>query len=220
MPRSPIVVVRDGRRHTFCPQCQTVPVVCTAARGAPPRCSSCKDRNKAGRQARASTARAEGRRLSHYDATGVRYGTPVRTCSYCASEFRASNRAISAFVCGATACVAAHQEVLRLRRSDRAKVNRPRENMARLLRRLRAVGKTLEWFHQNQRCAICCRRQKPGNGRGWHFDHDHSCCPYGAPGCPKCFRGLLCHQCNVGIGLFAEDPRRLRRAIDYLNRLF
>jgi len=31
-------------------------------------------------------------------------------------------------------------------------------------------------------------------------------------------RGLLCPQCNVGIGMFADSPERLLAAVDYLRR--
>jgi len=30
------------------------------------------------------------------------------------------------------------------------------------------------------------------------------------------FRGLLCHQCNVGIGFFKDEPKLLLAAINYL----
>ncbi len=62
-------------------------------------------------------------------------------------------------------------------------------------------------------CAICgepCR-----TGRSLAVDHDHSCCP-GRTSCGKCVRGLLCADCNNGLGRFRDDPALLARAIDYL----
>lgn len=41
-----------------------------------------------------------------------------------------------------------------------------------------------------------------------HVDHDHN---------TKEVRGILCRQCNQGIGLFAEDTVRLENAIAYLK---
>jgi hypothetical protein len=52
------------------------------------------------------------------------------------------------------------------------------------------------------RCAIC---KRVGN----HLDHDHT---------TGAVRGLLCGDCNRGIGLFHDDPECLRVAADYLER--
>lgn len=52
-------------------------------------------------------------------------------------------------------------------------------------------------------CAIC-RERVPT-----HLDHCHET--------DRC-RGALCVSCNNGIGLFSDDPKRLRAAADYLER--
>jgi hypothetical protein len=66
---------------------------------------------------------------------------------------------------------------------------------------------------QNGRCAICQTgiRGTDTNGKRLAFvdhDHDHE---------TKEVRGLLCHACNAGIGLFKESVRRLASAIVYLE---
>jgi hypothetical protein len=53
-------------------------------------------------------------------------------------------------------------------------------------------------------CAIC------GVEPASHVDHDH--------GTGK-VRGLLCFNCNGGLGQFKDDPMRLALAISYLQRL-
>lgn len=62
----------------------------------------------------------------------------------------------------------------------------------------------------NGKCWIC----KFNNAR--HIDHDHLCCS-GSWSCGKCVRGLLCSNCNTGIGLFKDNQILLLESIKYLN---
>lgn len=63
-------------------------------------------------------------------------------------------------------------------------------------------------------CMIC---SEPLTVDTLRLDHDHRCCgPRRA--CLRCIRGPLCHNCNVGLGHFRDDPDLLRSAVDYLIR--
>ena len=55
------------------------------------------------------------------------------------------------------------------------------------------------------RCEIC---RNPPTGKILHVDHDHK---------TGKFRGLLCSNCNTGIGLLKDDPDLLIRAAAYLK---
>jgi hypothetical protein len=63
-------------------------------------------------------------------------------------------------------------------------------------------------------CAIC--RSTDPHGRGWAIDHDHECCPEKGRSCGVCVRGILCGRCNVGLGMFQDDPARLAAASAYI----
>ena len=69
---------------------------------------------------------------------------------------------------------------------------------------------------QGNKCAICDRTEPGGKGR-WHVDHDHDCPEHGSKkACQKCYRGLLCFNCNVALGYLGDSPMALLRAADYL----
>lgn len=73
-------------------------------------------------------------------------------------------------------------------------------------------GITLEQYNQmlltqGNVCAIC-RKGESVLGRSLCVDHDHKT---GKP------RGLLCLDCNSGIGHLKDDTSYLLRAIKYLN---
>lgn len=58
---------------------------------------------------------------------------------------------------------------------------------------------------QQGRCAICAIEPE---ARALAVDHNHT---------TGRVRGLLCHNCNVALGLFKEEPQFLKRAIAYLQ---
>ena len=57
-------------------------------------------------------------------------------------------------------------------------------------------------------CAICGKIHKEKSGGRLHVDHCHS---------SGAVRGLLCGNCNNGLGRFADDEARLERAAEYLR---
>lgn len=62
------------------------------------------------------------------------------------------------------------------------------------------------WYSQGGRCAVCNRR---GGSRGLAVDHNHE---------TNQVRGLLCGECNMGLGRFHDNPVLLSRATEYLLR--
>jgi hypothetical protein len=79
--------------------------------------------------------------------------------------------------------------------------------------RQRIYGITKEQFwniyhKQDGQCAICEKRMRSDRWKGFAIDHCHT---------TNEVRGLLCTQCNVGLGNFKDDPIRLLKAVEYLK---
>ena len=55
-------------------------------------------------------------------------------------------------------------------------------------------------------CAICGKKLVVGKT---HIDHDHH---------SGIIRGLLCVNCNIGLGNFMDNPENLLRAVEYLEK--
>lgn len=77
----------------------------------------------------------------------------------------------------------------------------------------REYGITLAQFEemataQENRCGICLRMVDDGEKLVVDHVHDAS----------KKVRGLLCRQCNAGLGFFGDSEEQLVRAIEYLRR--
>jgi hypothetical protein len=66
---------------------------------------------------------------------------------------------------------------------------------------------------QNYKCAICNKKaedNKRGNRvESLNIDHCHK---------TKQIRGLLCHQCNSGLGHFKDNTEFLLKAVEYLRK--
>lgn len=60
---------------------------------------------------------------------------------------------------------------------------------------------------QNGVCAICLGVGLPG--KRLCVDHDHK---------TGAIRGILCHQCNAGIGHFKDDIEKMEMAMSYLKK--
>ena len=63
------------------------------------------------------------------------------------------------------------------------------------------------WEAQGECCAICKTTEPRGRG-DWHLDHNHK---------TNKARGILCAECNVGIGKLLDSPKVLKSAIAYLE---
>jgi hypothetical protein len=101
--------------------------------------------------------------------------------------------------------------------------NKPPEERAAYYRKRRRtqlikIGWTPERYEerlveQNNKCAICKKemnQRKDHNQAVAHADHAHTN--------PPIARGLLCGNCNLGIGNLQESPEIMLAAVAYIKK--
>lgn len=76
-------------------------------------------------------------------------------------------------------------------------------------------GITIDQFNellakQNHCCAICMSPTPKGRGT-FHVDHCHE---------TGKIRGILCHDCNTGIGKLGDSLESVKKAVSYLERFY
>jgi hypothetical protein len=62
-------------------------------------------------------------------------------------------------------------------------------------------------FQAQGECCACCKSVDPKSEQGWCIDHEHD---------TKIVRGILCAQCNRGIGFLGDTQEGVQKAVDYL----
>lgn len=102
-----------------------------------------------------------------------------------------------------------HREIARKRYSDPSiralytdRERKRRENKEYIDRKYGLPKGTTLKLLKNGKCEIC------GDVERLVIDHNHE---------TEVVRGVLCNNCNTGLGMFADDPLRLTSAIVYLQ---
>jgi hypothetical protein len=132
----------------------------------------------------------------------------VSACKVCTRIYATSDRA------KALASARCRNPSSSVRRKMREYGNRPDVKRRRAERnRLKLYGLTDNefrslWLDQLGACAICSSPLDEEESRAVMVDHDHK---------SKKVRGLLCDNCNRGLGFFKDKPAWLRSAATYLE---
>ena len=202
-----------------CPTCNTNDVVRQKPRGRLPICADCKLKAKAKLLSDQRAKRKAGIWDAHHNRrTQGRYDRKKPwppTCALCGQTYTELRQGQQIDVCPQCRpqAEAERQVKLNARKRRYYATDAHGAKHAGLRAVLRKFGLTMAWYDAlDKRCYICGSTLAGGRGR-MHFDHNHDCC---AKGCPRCFRGLLCHKCNIGLGHFHDDPSLLASAIKYL----
>lgn len=114
--------------------------------------------------------------------------------------------------CVASVTASRHKDPTSHRRSSKAwretNVDRHADNNARWKYGLEHGTYAQMFAAQNGKCAICGTTDPGPRLKRFPIDHCHG---------SNIVRGLLCGRCNQGIGLFDDDPVKMKAAASYLE---
>jgi hypothetical protein len=107
-------------------------------------------------------------------------------------------------------CKTCHNKVSKVRHKKYIKEN-PDKRRSTVLKN--KYGVTFEQYRamlgaQGNACKICGSFSPGASKDHFSIDHDHK---------TGKIRGILCHGCNAGLGMFKEDTQSLKQAICYLD---
>lgn len=95
------------------------------------------------------------------------------------------------------------------------KKNKEKYRRTAALTRLRKFGLDPEGynrlFEKQNGCCGCCGRHQSQFKRGLAVDHDHT---------TNLIRGLLCFDCNTGLGKLGDNLDGLNKAVHYLETCY
>lgn len=144
-------------------------------------------------------------------------------CKHCAESFSYERKGKHKQFCTEKCGNQFHNKSYELRRPPRLKKRVLNAKAIERKKRTNRVGRhtvtieQIEWLLVEQAfaCAIC---ESLITWNTMHLDHDHKCChnKHGES-CGRCFRGLLCMDCNLALGRFKDDTVILQNAIYYLS---
>ncbi len=64
-------------------------------------------------------------------------------------------------------------------------------------------------FEEQDGCCAICKRHQSEFTKSLFIDHCHK---------TNKVRGLLCHNCNIGLGSFKDNIELMKNGINYLNK--
>lgn len=158
-------------------------------------------------------ANADGYRTCCKECKKPASGILVKKCSKCffekaITEFHIDAGTASGLCCWCKSCQSANNRRHLLENPDKVR-SRVKKSWLKL-----AYGMTPEdkvaMIAAQEGCCACCHDPLISDFNS-HIDHIHD-------SNPVVVRGILCPQCNVGLGNFKDSVFRLLKAVEYLKK--